>query len=193
MKNFKYFIFALLIINSACLSQRDFIAEYDYNYKGTFKKYKTFGFVAEEGKDERDFTGIIEKSISSRLGSQGFRERDNNPDLLIIHKLYMSEVRYRGYNQPNFDYWLKKQGIDLVEESVLDSLERQKRGENYNAIKYTQNDGMLVVLVIDHKKGNTIWQGYTSAYFDYDSPNIHIDLTRATYKVMDQFKILTRN
>jgi hypothetical protein len=192
MKHLGYFIIVLLILNSACLSQRDFVAEYDYNYRGAFKKYKTFGFVEEEGRNNNAFGDVIEKTISSRLGSQGFRMKDNNPDLLIIYKLYLSEVRYRGYNQPDFDFWLKKQGIELLEDEP-DSVAREKMKENYNSVKYTQNDGMLVVLVIDHKKGNTVWQGYTSAYFDYDSPNIHIDLTRATYKVMDQFKILTKN
>nr|MBI1231267.1 DUF4136 domain-containing protein [Cytophagales bacterium] len=191
MKNYNTFIIVFLILCSACLSQRDFVAEYDYNYRGSFKKYKTFGFVEEDGRNNSDVDGVIEKTISSRLGSQGFRLKDNNPDLLIIYKLYLSEVRYRGYNQPDFDFWLKKQGIDLLEDE-MDSVAREKMRENYNAVKYTENDGMLVVLVIDHKKGNTVWQGYTNAYFDYNSPNINIDLTRATYKVMDQFKILTQ-
>lgn len=190
MKNPNYFILVLLIFCSACLSQRDFVAEYDYNYKGSFKKYKTFGFVEDDAKESTSYGDVIEKTISSRLGSQGFRLRDNNPDLLIIYKLYLSEVRYRGYNQPDFDYWLKRQGIELLEDEP-DSLVRDNLRENYNAVKYTQNDGMLVILVIDHKKGNTVWQGYTNAHFDYGSPNINIDLTRATYKVMDQFKILT--
>jgi hypothetical protein len=190
MRHVNYFILVLLIFCSACLSQRDFVAEYDYNYRGAFKKYKTFGFVEEEAKGDNALGDIIEKTISTRLGSQGFRMKDNNPDLLVIYKLYQSEVRYRGYNQPDFDYWLKKQGIELLEDEA-DSVAREKMRENYNAVKYTQNDGMLVILVIDHKKGNTVWQGYTNAFFDYDSPNINIDLTRATYKVMDQFKILT--
>ncbi|MCC5939513.1 MAG: DUF4136 domain-containing protein [Lunatimonas sp.] len=190
MKHINYFILVLLIVCSACLSQRDFVAEYDYNYRGAFKKYKTFGFVEEETKGDNAFGEVIEKTISSRLGSQGFRIKDNNPDLLVIYKLYQSEVRYRGYNQPDFDFWLKKQGIELLEDEP-DSVAREKMRENYNAVKYTQNDGMLVILVIDHKKGNTVWQGYTNAFFDYESPNINIDLTRATYKVMDQFKILT--
>ncbi|EON76411.1 hypothetical protein ADIS_2861 [Lunatimonas lonarensis] len=190
MRHVNYFILVSLIFCSACLSQRDFVAEYDYNYRGAFKKYKTFGFVEEEAKGDNALGDIIEKTISTRLGSQGFRMKDNNPDLLVIYKLYQSEVRYRGYNQPDFDYWLKKQGIELLEDEA-DSVAREKMRENYNAVKYTQNDGMLVILVIDHKKGNTVWQGYTNAFFDYDSPNINIDLTRATYKVMDQFKILT--
>ncbi|WP_209329003.1 DUF4136 domain-containing protein [Lunatimonas salinarum] len=190
MKHINYFILVMLIFCSACLSQRDFVAEYDYNYRGAFKKYKTFGFVEEESKANDALSEVIEKTITSRLGSQGFRVKDNNPDLLVIYKLYQSEVRYRGYNQPDFDFWLKKQGIELLEDEA-DSIAREKMRENYNAIKYTQNDGMLVILVIDHKKGNTVWQGYTNAFFDYESPNINIDLTRATYKVMDQFKILT--
>ena len=33
---------AILLIMTGCFSQKDFIAEYDFNYSANFKKYKTF-------------------------------------------------------------------------------------------------------------------------------------------------------
>jgi hypothetical protein len=192
MKNVSCYLILLSVIVSSCLSQRDFIAEYDYSYRGNFKRYQTFGFVEETGRDDSSFQPVIEKTIVSRLGSQGFRLKDNNPDMLITYKLFFDQVKYRGYVQPDFDMWLQKKGVPVsaeVEEEEEEVEEQREKGEDYNKVKYQENEGMLVVFVID-KRGNTIWQGYTSASFDYSSPNLNVDLARATYRIMDQFRLL---
>lgn len=192
MKNVNSCLILLLVVTTSCLSQRDFIAEYDYSYRGNFKRYQTFGFVEETGRDISSFQPVIEKTIVSRLGSQGFRLKDNNPDMLITYKLFFDQVKYRGYVQPDFDMWLQKRGIEVAEVEEEDKEEEEKpreKGEDYNKVKYQENEGMLVVFVID-KRGNTIWQGYTSASFDYSSPNLNVDLARATYRIMDQFRLL---
>lgn len=192
MKNVSCYLILLLVIITSCLSQRDFIAEYDYSYRGNFKRYQTFGFVEETGRDDSSFQPVIEKTIVSRLGSQGFRLKDNNPDMLITYKLFFDQVKYRGYVQPDFDMWLQKKGVPVsaeVEEEEEEAEEQREKGEDYNKVKYQENEGMLVVFVID-KRGNTIWQGYTSASFDYSSPNLNVDLARATYRIMDQFRLL---
>jgi hypothetical protein len=193
MKNPYFYLILLLILISSCFSQRDFIAEYDYSYRGNFKRYQTFGFVEETGRDPSSSQPVIEKTIVSRLGSQGFRQRENNPDMLITYKLFFDQVKYRGYVQPDFDMWLDKKGIEVVseeeEDEDEDSEEKREVGEDYNKVKYKENEGMLVIFVID-KRGNTIWQGYTSASFDYYSPNLSVDLARATYRIMDQFRIV---
>ncbi len=194
MKNPYFYFILLLILISSCFSQRDFIAEYDYSYRGNFKRYQTFGFVEETGRDPSSSQPVIEKTIVSRLGSQGFRQRENNPDMLITYKLFFDQVKYRGYVQPDFDMWLDKKGVEVVseeeeEDEDEDSEEKREVGEDYNKVKYKENEGMLVIFVID-KRGNTIWQGYTSATFDYYSPNLSVDLARATYRIMDQFRIV---
>lgn len=193
MKNPSLYLILLLILISSCFSQRDFIAEYDYSYRGNFKRYQTFGFVEETGRDPASSQPVIEKTIVSRLGSQGFRQRENNPDMLITYKLFYDQVKYRGYVQPDFDMWLQKKGVGVAteeeEEDEEESEEEREVGEDYNKVKYQENEGMLVIFVID-KRGNTIWQGYTSANFDYYSPNLSVDLARATYRIMDQFRIV---
>ena len=193
MKIASFYLILLVFLISSCFSQRDFIAEYDYSYRGNFKRYQTFGFVEETGRDPSSNQPVIEKTIVSRLGSQGFRLRENNPDMLITYKLFFDNVKYRGYVQPDFDMWLQKKGIEVAEEVEEDSTEmaeeNREEGEDYNKVKYKENEGMLVVFVID-KRGNTIWQGYTSASFDYQSPNLSVDLARATYRIMDQFRII---
>lgn len=186
-------LFAALMIMSACMSQKDYIAEYDFNYSGNFKRYKTFGFVGNPfPSDSLDYYQTIENTISSRLGSQGFRFQDEKPDLLINYKIFQDPVKYRGYDQPNFDFWLERRSETVDMEKVMESDDREK-DENYKKVKYVENNGMLVIFVIDNKRGNTIWQGYTAASFDLLSPDSQRELTRATYRVMDQFRILTRN
>lgn len=181
-----------MLVLSGCLSQKDYVAEYDFNYSGNFKKYKTFGFVKNPFPDSTFYHTTIENTISNRLDAQGFRVEDEKPDLLINYKVYSDSIKYRGYQQPNFDYWLSRRtaNFEITEEQER---ENRERDENYNSVKYLQNSGMLVIYVIDNKRGSTIWQGYTAANFDFLSPEINTELTRATYRVMDQFKVLTRN
>src|SRR5690606_30297456 len=111
------------------------------------------------------------------------------------YKLFFDQVKYRGYVQPDFETWLEQEGMKVAEEEEVDEEEEEENmedrevGEDYNKVKYKENEGMLVVFVID-KRGNTIWQGYTSASFDYYSPNLNVDLARATYRIMDQFRLL---
>ena len=192
MKNSPVFSLTILLIMTGCFSQKDFIAEYDFNYSANFKKYKTFGFIDNPEGDDEEFVNIIKRTISNRLGSQGFRLQDDKPDLLVNYKVFKEEVKYRGYEQPNFDYWLQRKGAFVTEEDDELRPEDKEKDENYNNVKYSQNNGMLVIFVIDNKKGNTIWQGYTPAAFDLLSPDLSSDLTRATYKVMDQFRVLSR-
>lgn len=183
---------AILLIISGCLSQKDYIAEYDFNYSGNFKRYKTFSFVANPFPDTTFFHNTIENTISNRLDAQGFRVQNETPDLLINYKIFRDSIKYRGYEQPNFDYWLSRRTsqIEVAEENER---ENRERDENYNSVRYKQNTGMLVIYVIDNKRGSTIWQGYTAADFDFMSPEINTELTKATYRVMDQFKVLTKN
>ncbi|REG82515.1 DUF4136 domain-containing protein [Algoriphagus antarcticus] len=191
MKN-TYVLFALLIlICTSCFSSKDYVTDYDYNYQASFKKYKTFAFVVPSEKDTTMITPVLSATIGARLGSQGFREQETKPDLLVSYKIFMDSIRYRGYVQPEFDFWLKRVGgVPEKEDGELDK--EQEKDETYNQVRYSQNQGMLVIYVIDSKRGNTIWQGYTAANFDADSPNFQSDITRAAYRVMNEFKVINR-
>lgn len=191
MKN-TYLLFALLLfICAGCFSSKDYVTDYDYNYQASFKKYKTFAFVVPSVKDTTMISPVLNATIGARLGSQGFREEESKPDLLVSYKIFMDSIKYRGYVQPEFDFWLRRTGTvpTPTDEDVDKDLERD---ETYNLVRYTQNQGMLVIYVIDGRRGNTIWQGYTAANFDADSPNFQSDITRAAYRVMNEFKVLIR-
>ncbi|GAB4107718.1 hypothetical protein GCM10028791_01650 [Echinicola sediminis] len=202
MKKAHLCLILTLFLFTACFSSKDFVAEYDYDYRGNFKKYKTFAFMEDTGTDSIKHIPIIDKTIVSRLNSQGFTHQLNKPDILIYYKLFISQIRYRGYIQPEFDNWLSSRGLEILKEEEEkerkgkeeeESDEERQAGEDYDNIKYYENDGMLIIYVIDYKKNKTIWQGYTAANFDINSPSINLDLTRATYKVMNQFRLVTNN
>jgi hypothetical protein len=187
-----YFLFALILaISSGCFSQKDYVTEYDYNYQGSFKKYKTFAFVESNEFDSSLVSPVLNATIGARLGSQGFREQDEKPDLLVSYKIFTDSIKYRGYVQPEFDYWLNRRGT-TYRDNEGELAREQEKDETYNQVKYNENDGMLVIYVIDSKQGNTIWQGYTATKFDFESPDFQADITRAAYRVMNEFKILNR-
>jgi hypothetical protein len=191
MKNFNLFLFAILLACSSCFSSKDYVTDYDYNYSGSFKKYKTFAFVQPTDIDSTILIPVLNATIGARLGSQGFREQDQKPDMLVSYKIFTDSIRYRGYVQPEFDYWLNRTGMTY--RNPEGEVEReQEKDETYNMVKYAHNGGMLVIYVIDSKKGNTIWQGYTAANFDFQSPSFPSDITRAAYRVMNEFKIVSR-
>lgn len=181
----------LLLVATSCFSSKDFVTDYDYNYTGSFKKYKTFAFVESNDFDYTVLTPVLNATIGARLGSQGYREQESKPDMLVSYKIFTDSVRYRGYVQPEFDYWLNRTGLTYRNDEG--EIEReQEKDETYNQVKYAQNNGMLVIYVIDSKRGNTIWQGYTAADFDWESPNFQSDITRAAYRVMNEFKIVNK-
>lgn len=181
----------LLLLTASCFSSKDYITDYDYNYTGSFKKYKTFAFVEPTDVDANVLTPVLNATIGARLGSQGYKEEESKPDMLVSYKIFTDSIRYRGYVQPEFDYWLNRTGMTYRNEEGEIAREQEK-DETYNQVKYTQNNGMLVIYVIDTKRGNTIWQGYTAANFDLESPSFQSDITRAAYRVMNEFKIVNK-
>jgi hypothetical protein len=191
MKTSSTLLILLVVLASSCFSSKDYVTDYDYNYTGSFKKYKTFAFVVSNENEPSNLVSVLNSTIGARLGSQGYREQENKPDMLVSYKIFSDSIRYRGYVQPEFDYWLNRTGMTYRNDEG--EIEReQEKDETYNQVKYAENNGMLVIYVIDSKRGNTIWQGYTAANFDLESPTFQSDITRAAYRVMNEFKIINK-
>ena len=128
---------------------------------------------AQQHLEERRFTEFVTDYFDKALG----------------HEALATFIR--GYVQPEFDYWMNRTGYTYRNDEG--EIEReQEKDETYNMVRYSQNQGMLVIYVIDSKRGNTIWQGYTAANFDLASPNFSADITRAAYRVMNEFKIVNK-
>jgi hypothetical protein len=72
---------------ASCLGYKELPVEYDYSYKGNFKKYRTFDIMKPAGvNDSSMMNEVIEKSIISRMKFLGYRQAANKPHLLLVSK-----------------------------------------------------------------------------------------------------------
>ena len=89
-----YPILFTLILFASCLGYKEFPVEYDYSYKGNFKKYRTYDIMKPAGAPDSTMTNeVIEKSIISRMKFSGYKQNPNKPHLIIGFKMYADSLR----------------------------------------------------------------------------------------------------
>mgnify|MGYP000492357551 CR=1 FL=1 len=76
MKSILLFAGTIILFSlGSCVSQKDFIIESDYSYRGKFRRYKTFDFMSTS--DTVGYNGLsdtmIRDEIMRRLESQGYK------------------------------------------------------------------------------------------------------------------------
>src|SRR6185436_4339373 len=113
MKNF--YLFGIVLIGMAsCLGYKELPVEYDYSYKGNFKKYRTFDLMHSTGTVDSSMTNaIIEKSILSRMKFLGYKQSVSKPHLLVCYKMFPDSLMFNGYNQPEIEQWAVHQNENL--------------------------------------------------------------------------------
>src|SRR5688572_32916294 len=90
----------LTVILASCLGYHELPVEYDYSYKGNFKKYRTFDIMKQAGPADSSMTNaVIEKSILSRMKFLGYKRSENKPHLLVCYKMFPDSLRFNGYIQ----------------------------------------------------------------------------------------------
>src|SRR5262249_14235017 len=95
-----------VVLLSSCLGYKELPVEYDYSYKGNFKRYRTFDMMKRLGEDDSTMTnGMIEKSILARMKFLGYKRSERRPHLIIGFKMYPDSLRFNGYDQPDIDQW----------------------------------------------------------------------------------------
>jgi len=94
---------------TACFSYREYPVEYDYSYHGKFRKYRTYAFLHDSNAlpDTTIDRATIEKVIMDRLLVQGYRYKEDKPNLLVSYKIYFDSLNFRGYDQPDIEDWLR--------------------------------------------------------------------------------------
>ncbi|CAN5256184.1 hypothetical protein BH23BAC1_BH23BAC1_16650 [soil metagenome] len=140
-----------ILMSSGCMRYKDYIVESDYSYQGKFKKYRTFNFI-RESDTRRDTTFqnlVIETAIKSRMELQGYRMNTKKPSILISYRVFDQDFNFKGFNQPDIQQWVKTEKTD----------------EEYNPVDYSLKEGTLLVILVDNRKQNAIWQGYASGLF----------------------------
>lgn len=169
----KLYLLALPVLFASCLGYKELPVEYDYSYKGNFKKYRTFDLMTAAGlPDSTMHNEFIEKSILSRMKFLGYKQTDNKPHLIIGFKMFQDSLVFNGYIQPDIEEWAKTQTENL----------------NYDKQKYNLKTGTLLIQFYDRKQNRSIWQGYaTTLYGSIDFANQR-HLRNAVISILDKYR-----
>lgn len=164
-------VLALAILGS-CMTFKEVPVEYDYSYRGNFKKYRTFEIMKPLRADSSMINDQIEKSIISRMKFLGYKQTSNKPHLIVGFKMFADSLRFNGYSQMDIEEWVKNQKMDL----------------DYTKQKYTMSEGTLLIQFFDRRQNRSIWQGYaTTLYGSIDFQNSR-HLRNAVVSILDKYR-----
>jgi hypothetical protein len=157
----------------SCLGYKELPVEYDYSYKGNFKKYRTFDIMKPAGvKDSTMMNAVIEKSIIARMKFLGYRQAANKPHLIIGFKMFNDSLRFNGYNQPDIEEWVRNQKEDI----------------NYDPQKFNLKTGTLLIQFYDRRQNRSIWQGYATTMYGSIDFNNNRHLKNAVISILDKYR-----
>lgn len=167
-----YALLVVLVLLSSCLGYKELPVEYDYSYKGQFKKYRTFEIMKPSDQVLSVSDELIESSIISRMKFLGYKQTTNRPHLLISFKMYQDTLTFQGYNQPEIEEWIKSQNENL----------------NYERKKLDMNTGTLLIQFYDRRQNRSVWQGYATTIYgpiDYESQR---QVRNAVISILDKYR-----
>jgi hypothetical protein len=168
---FPFLLLAALL--SACLGYKELPVEYDYSYKGNFKRYRTFDLMQALGEKDSTMTNsVIEKSIIARMRFLGYKQNTNKPHLVIGYKMFTDSLKFNGYSQPEIEDWVITQNENI----------------DYTRQKFSLKSGTLLIQFYDRKQNRSIWQGYATTL--YGSIDFHNDrhLRNAVISILDKYR-----
>lgn len=162
----------LLVLFASCLGYKELPVEYDYSYKGNFKRYRTFDIMKPAGPvDSSMVNDVIEKSIIQRMKFLGYKQVTNKPHLIIGFKMFKDSLRFNGYNQPEIEEWVKsQQEID------------------YDPQKINLSTGTLLIQFYDRRQNRSIWQGYATTQYGSIDFNNSRHLRNAVISILDKYR-----
>jgi len=170
-----YLPLLVLILFTSCLGYKELPVEYDYSYRGNFKKYRTFDIMRPVGLDDTTMVNeVVEKSIVSRMKFLGYKQADTRPHLIIAFKMYNDSLRFNGYDQPDIEEWVKNQKEDL----------------EYDARKMDLKTGTLLIQFFDRRQNRSIWQGYATAIYGNINFNNDRHLRNAVISILDKYRFM---
>lgn len=163
----------LLALLASCLGYKELPVEYDYSYKGNFKKYRTFDIMKPAGLNDTTMVNdLIEKSIVARMKFLGYRQASNKPHLIIGFKMFADSLKFNGYNQPDIEEWVRSQKEDL----------------NYDPQKFHLKTGTLLIQFYDRRQNRSIWQGYATTMYGSIDFNNSRHLRNAVISILDKYR-----
>jgi hypothetical protein len=163
----------LSIILGSCLGYKELPVEYDYSYKGNFKRYRTFDIMRPAGAiDTTMMNEVIEKSIIARMKFLGYRQVANKPHLIIGFKMFADSLKFNGYNQPDIEEWARTGKEDL----------------NYDPQKFNMKSGTLLIQFYDRRQNRSIWQGYATTMYGSINFGNNRHLKNAVISILDKYR-----
>jgi hypothetical protein len=159
---------------TACLGYKELPVEYDYSYKGNFKKYRTFDIMKSVSTvpDSTVSSAIIEKSIIARMKFLGYKQSSNKPHLIIGFKMFNDSLRFNGYVQPEIEEWVRNRTENLP----------------YDSKKFDLSTGTLLIQFYDRKQNRSIWQGYATTTYGTIDFNNSRHLRNAVISILDKYR-----
>ncbi|MEP1095993.1 MAG: DUF4136 domain-containing protein [Cyclobacteriaceae bacterium] len=183
-------------------SSYDYVVESDYSYGGDFHKYKSFVFAKNDGfRGTESEKEIIEKYVKGTLTAWGYDYKPKRPGLLVLCTVFYNDFQLKGFDQPNFQGWLKSNFSDEEVVFKKDTLpdgrieevyapEAGQKPESYKEIRYALREGTVLVSFFDRRKHTAVWQGYASGVFGDDKTKNERILRSAVIRIMDEYKLL---
>lgn len=172
MRKLLPFLFLSVMLGS-CLGFKELPVEYDYSYKGNFKKYRTFDIMRPAGSVDTTMTNeVIEKSIIARMKFLGYRQVANKPHLIIGFKMFGDSLKFNGYNQPDIEEWARSGKEDL----------------NYDPQKFNMKSGTLLIQFYDRRQNRSIWQGYATTMYGTINFGNSRHLKNAVISILDKYR-----
>lgn len=163
----------IVLLFTACLGYKELPVEYDYSYKGNFKKYRTFDIMKPAAPSDSSMTNdLIEKSIIARMRFLGYRQTTNKPHLIIGFKMFTDSLRFHGYHQPEIEEWVRTQDENI----------------EYNAKNLQMNSGTLLIQFYDRRQNRSIWQGYATTMYGAIDFNNSRHLRNAVISILDKYR-----
>jgi hypothetical protein len=168
-----YPAFFTLLLFASCLGYKELPVEYDYSYKGNFKKYRTFDIMKPAGPSDSTMTNdVIEKSIVARMKFLGYRQNSNKPHLIVGFKMFDDSLKFNGYIQPEIEDWVRNQNENI----------------DYDPQKYVLREGTLLIQFYDRRQNRSIWQGYATTQYGTIDFNNSRHLRNAVISILDKYR-----
>jgi hypothetical protein len=172
MRNIFLLTLAIIFLGS-CLGYKELPVEYDYSYKGNFKKYRTFDIMKSSNPlDSTMMNAVIERSIIARMKFLGYRQATSRPHLIIGYKMFQDSLKFNGYNQPDIEEWARGQREDV----------------DYDPQKFNLNSGTLLIQFYDRRQNRSIWQGYATTMYGSIDFNNDRHLKNAVISILDKYR-----
>jgi len=171
-------LLSLLVLAAAtgCMNDNRFLVEYDYSYKGNFKKYNSYTFVDNMPFDDKDSSmnnPIIADAIKNQLEVHGYRQTKRKPNLLVSYKVFYDDLKFQGFMQPEIENWIQTEDDNV----------------GYDPVKYNLVKGTLIIQLLEAKTHQTVWQGYASGVFNDKTLTSERYLKRAVRSIFDKYRL----